>query len=145
MRITLVLALLFVATAARGAEDGVKASGRLEGKKVRFPKKGVAQGVKATVALLESCTSSAQDSNLYTVADVQKALRGDHVRLEFARPITVRVGGGRFEVSELVFTQPLNTGVFWLRSGDKVVRCSKYRVEKEKPFLAWRNEARATR
>jgi hypothetical protein len=42
----------------------------------------------------------------------------------------MRNAAARLKVSELVFTRPLNTGVFWLRCGDKVVRCSMYEFEK---------------
>ena len=42
----------------------------------------------------------------------------------------------------MVLTQSLNTGVFWLRAGDRVVRCTKYEFKKEKDFVAWRNQAR---
>ena len=122
-------------------DDLPKASGMLDGKKVQFPAKGVAEGVKATVALLESCHSASDGTIAYTAADLKKAQQGDHVRLVFAKPITVTVLGAKIKVSELVFTQPLNTGVFWLRSGDRVMRCSKYEFEKQRRFEAWRNMA----
>ena len=141
MRFTLVPIVLFVATVCHGADDEVKASGRLGGKKVQFPAKSVAEGVKATVGLLESCSSASDGTVAYTAADLKKAQEGDHVRLVFAKPITVTVLDNKIEVSELVFTQPLNTGVFWLRVGNDVVRCSKYRFEKERDFVAWRDQA----
>ena len=50
MRFTLVPVLLFVATASHAADDAIKASGTLDGKKVQFPAKGVAEGVAETVA-----------------------------------------------------------------------------------------------
>jgi predicted metalloprotease with PDZ domain len=115
------------------------ASGKLDGKKVKFPTKGVAEGVKATISLLESCHSV--DGETYTVADMKKAQHGDYVRFVFAKPITVTVLDKKIHVSELVFTQPLNTGVFWLRSGNKVVRCAKYESQKERRFEAWRRQA----
>ncbi len=123
------------------AEDAVKASATLEGKKMEFPEKGVAGGVRATTALLESCHDRSQG----TLADLKKAQEGDHVRLLFAMPVTVTVGREKLEITELVLTQPLNTGVFWLRVGNKVVRCTKYRFEKEQDFVAWRNEAKLTK
>jgi hypothetical protein len=69
----------------------------------------------------------------YTVADLKKAQKGDHVRLVFGKPVTVAVLHDKFKVSELVYS----AGVFWLRTGNNVVRCSKYEHEKWKPFEAW--------
>jgi hypothetical protein len=134
-------AVVFVAVlfGAEAPAVGVKASARLSGKEVSFPEQGLLGGARATLALLESCHSMGEG----TAADLKKAQEGDHVRLVFARPVAVTVLEDTMEVSELVFTQPLNTGVFWLRAGDKVVRCSKYEPQKEKDFIAWRNEARA--
>ena len=137
MRTVLVVALVLVTAAACRAEDTPKASGILEGKKVKFPEKAVADGVKATVGLLESC----HDSSLYEADELKKAKQGDHIRLVFAKPITVRVVNEDVEVSELVFRLPTNTGVFWLRSGEKWRRYSKYEVQKEEPFRAWLREA----
>jgi hypothetical protein len=131
------IVILFVAE-VRGADDDPKASATLGGKKMLFPEKGVAAGVKATTALLESCCSKSDGSD----AELKKAREGNHVRLVFLRPIKVTVLDEKLDVSELVFTQPLNTGVFWLRAANGVVRCSKYRFEKEKDFVNWRNEAR---
>jgi hypothetical protein len=42
----------------------------------------------------------------------------------------------KIEFSELVFRLPMNTGVFWVRTGDKWRRCSKYEFPKEEPFTA---------
>jgi hypothetical protein len=138
----LVPVLLLVATACHAADDEVRASGTLGGKKVQFPAQSVAEGVKATVALLKSCHSREEHPMLYSLADLKKARQGDHVRLVFAKPIKVDVLEKELEVSELVFTQPLNTGVFWRRCGDSVVRCTKYEPKMEKDFLAWRQQAR---
>ena len=118
-----------------------KATGTLAGKPVQFPVKGVADGVNATIALLESCSSL--DADTLTTADLKKAQQGDHIRLVFAKPVGFTVLGKKFEVSELVFTQPSNTGVFWLQAGDKVVRCTKFEFQKERLFNAWREQAQA--
>jgi hypothetical protein len=153
MRSVAISTMLLFAAIASGADappkasgtvavdDLPKASGTLDGKKVQFPAKGVAEGVKATIGLLESCHAISDGTIAYTAADLKKAQQGDHVRLVFTKPITVTVLGNKIKVLELVFTQPLNTGVFWLRSGDKVVRCTKYEFEKQRRFEAWRNEA----
>jgi hypothetical protein len=137
MRTVLVVALVLVTAAACRAEDTPKASGILEGQKVKFPEKVIADGVKATVGLLESCS----DHSLYDADELKKAKQGDHIRLVFPKPITVRVVNEEVEVSELVFRLPTNTGVFWLRSGEKWGRYSKYQVQKEEPFRAWLGEA----
>lgn len=141
MRFTLSLSLLLLATACHGADAPTQASGVLDGKKVRFPARTVDEGVKATVALLESCCSISDGTINYTAADVKKALEGDYVRLAFTKPITVTILSDKYEVSELVFTQPLSTGVFWLRCGTRFVRATKYEPRKERRFVAWRNEA----
>ena len=59
-----------------------------------------ASPAKATVALLESCHSLDDGSNCYTIEDLEKARKGDHVRLVFAKPISVRVVNEEVEVSE---------------------------------------------
>ena len=133
-------ALLLFAAVAHGAE-APKATGILNGKRVKFPEKAVADGVKATVGLLESC----HDSSLYEADELKKAKQGDHIRLVFPKPITVRVVNEEVEVSELVFRLPTNTGVFWLRSGDKWRRYSKYEPQKVEPFLTWLREAQPVR
>src|SRR5947209_2227204 len=109
MRCACVLVAVLFAAEAHGAGDGVRASATLDGKKMSFPEKGLAGGAKATVALLESCHSLGEG----TAADLMNAQAGDHVRLVFARPVAVTVLGKKMQVSELLLTQPLNTGVFW--------------------------------
>src|SRR5262245_22437527 len=142
MQYTLLPVLLLVVAVAQGpgeAVEGPSATGKLDWKTVRFPAKTIEQGVKATVELLESCCDRDDGSIPYTVAELKKAQAGDHVRLVFPKPITVF--GGKVEVSELIFTQPSNTGVFWLRSRDKVRRFTKFQFQKQKAFAAWREEA----
>lgn len=139
MKYAVALVVVMFAVSAHGADDAAKGSATLGGKKMRFAEAGFAEGVKATVALLESCCSRSEG----TAAELKNAQTGDHVRLVFTKPVSVTVLGERLDVSELVFTQPLNTGVFWLRTGDKVARCSKYGYEKQKDFVAWRDQARA--
>jgi hypothetical protein len=129
MRFTLVSVLLLVATACHGADDATRASRTLDGQKARFPARRVADGVKAAIGVLESC----HDESVYHAAELKKAEQGDHVRLVFAKPITVTVLGDRVEVSEVVF----GGGVFWVRSGGQVRRYCKYTFEKMKPFEAW--------
>ena len=146
MRFTRVAVLLFLAAVCQGADDPPKASSRtlegkttasrrLEGSTTQFPANSLAEGVKATVAVLESCSSS--DAEGYTAADLKRALLGVHVRLVFLKPIAVMVLRDKFEVSEVVYAD----GVFWLRCGAKVVRSSKYEFEKWKPFEAWFRQA----
>src|SRR5258708_4247287 len=117
-----------------GDLEGTKASGTLDGTKVRFPAKSIAEGVKATITLLESCHSINDGTIPYTDADLKNAQQGDHVRLVFAKPF--KVFDGKVEVSELVFTQPMNTAVFWLRSGEKVGRYTKFEYQKGRAFEA---------
>jgi len=137
MRNVLVASLMLVTAAACRADHAPKATGVLEGKKVKFPEKEVAGGVKAAVGLLESCHSE----SLYDADEFKQAEQGDHIRLVFAKPITARVVNEEVQFSELVFRLPANTGVFWLRCGDKWRRYSKYEFQKEEPFRAWLREA----
>jgi hypothetical protein len=143
MRCVLIAVVLLPTAIWGGADDLPKVTGILGGKKVKFPDKELATAAKATVALLESCHSLDDGSNCYTIEDLEKARKGNHVRLMFAKPITVAVLGDSFRVTELVFTQPSNIGVFWLRSGDKVRRATKYEFEKQKPVDAWLSQAQA--
>ncbi len=135
-----VLVAIFVVLTAHvcRAEEAPRASGTLDGKKVNFPEKAVADGVKAIVGLLASCHSE----SLYQADEFKKALEGDHIQLVFAKPITTQVNNEQIEFSELVFRLPMNTGVFWVRTGNKWRRYSKYEFEKEKPFAAWLREVR---
>ena len=137
MRIVLIAVIVSVTATSCWAEDAPKASGILDGKKIKFPEKSVSDGVKATVGLLESC----HDESLYRADELKKAEQGDHVRLVLAKPVTVTVMGEKVEVSELVFRLPMNTGVFWVRTGDKWRRYSKYEFRKQDAFVAWLREA----
>jgi hypothetical protein len=138
MRCVVATVVVLFAAAAHAADDSPKSSGRLEGKPVLFPEKGIADGVKATIGLLESC----HGESLYQADEFEKALQGDHARLVFAKSITARVLNEKIEFSELVFRLPMNTGVFWVRTGDKWRRYSKYDFPKEEPFTAWVRPAR---
>ena len=138
MRCVVATVVVLFAAAAHAADDSPKSSGRLEGKPVLFPEKGIADGVKATIGLLESC----HDESLYQADERKKAEQGDHVRLVFVKPVTVTVREEKIPVSELVFRRPLNTGVFWVRSGSTWRRYSKYEFQKQEPFEAWLREAR---
>jgi hypothetical protein len=138
MRCAAVLTVVVLFTAvAQGADGAPQVSGTLDGKPVKFPKKGLADGVKATVGLLESCHSE----SVYQADEFKKALKGDHVRLVCAKPITARVMEKEVEIAEMVFRLPMNTGVFWVRTGDKWRRYSKYEFQKERPFVAWLRDA----
>jgi len=54
MRWALAAKVLVLAAPAKAAEDAPRAWGMVGVKKVRFPDEGVASGVKAVMALLES-------------------------------------------------------------------------------------------
>jgi hypothetical protein len=141
--LTLAIGLRLGKTSAevRKLRPATKASGRLNGKSVRFPEESVADGVEALTALVESCRVKGEGTD----ADRKKAREGDHVRVVFARPVTVAVLGEKLKVSELVFTQPPDAGVFWLLVGDKVIHCAECEHGKESGgrFLSWRDEAAA--
>lgn len=139
MRCALATLIVLVAAVAHGADDAPKVTGSLDGKQLKFPAKGIADGVKATVGLLESC----HDESLYQADELKKAEKGDHIRLVFPKPLTVTVMEAKVQVSELVFRRPLNTGVFWVRTGDRWRRYSKYEFPKEAPFVAWLRQAQS--
>lgn len=140
MRCALATLVVLFAAVAHGADDAPKATGTLDGKQIKFPEKGIAGGVKATIGLLESCI----DESVYEPDERKKAEQGDHVRLVFAKPASVTVMREKVEAFELVFRRPLNTGVFWVRSGDKWRRYAKFEFRKEGPVVAWLREARPT-
>jgi hypothetical protein len=119
------------------AEISPQASGIIDAKPIEFPDEGMAIGLKGALALLESC----RDESRYEAAERLQAERGDHVRLVLSTPLSARVLGEQIEFSELVFRLPMNTGVFWVRSGDNWRRYSKYEPQKEKPFKAWLGQA----
>jgi hypothetical protein len=137
MRSGLATLVVLFAAVAHGADNAPKASGILEGKEVEFPEKVIAEGVKATVGLLESCHSE----SVFQADELQRALKGDHVRLVFPKAISAEVVNKKIEFSELVVRLPLNTGIFWIRAGDDWRRFSKYEFQKEKLFMAWLRES----
>jgi len=138
--VLLAVALAVTATACK-ADDAPTATGTLHGKRVKFPEEGLAEGAKATIALLESCHDV--DEMTPALSDLKKARQGDHARLVFATPVGVTILGKTFEVSEIIFTQPSNTGVFWLRARRRLARCTKFEPQKESSFSTWLKQARA--
>jgi hypothetical protein len=141
MRLTLVSVLLFTGM-CHGADDPPKASRKLEGRTTPFPAKTIAEGVKVTISVLESCHSlddgTRNGGNLaYSTANLKKAQEGDHLRFEFPKPVKVKILDKTYEVSEVVFAD----GAFWLRCGDKVVRSTKYEFAKSKAFVEWFRQA----
>jgi hypothetical protein len=131
MRFTFVFVILFVMCAAYGADETPKASRKLEGTTAQFPEKSIEKGVNATLGVLQSCSSSSASSE--PAADLKKARQGDHVRMVFCKPVRVRVLDESYDVSEVVYAD----GVFWLRHGDKVQRCTKYHFQEWKAFEEW--------
>jgi hypothetical protein len=139
MRCALATVVVMVVAGAGAADDAPKVTGTVDGKRLTFPEKSVADGIKATLGLLESC----HDESLYHADERMKAEQGDHVRLEFPKPVAVTVMGKEFEISELVLRRPLNTGVFWVRTGGGWRRYAKYEFPKEEPLAAWLRQARS--
>jgi hypothetical protein len=140
MRFSLAALLILFTATAHAADDVPQATGTLNGKPIKFPESAIADGLKATIGLLESCSAESP----FQADEFSKTLQQDHVRLVFSRPTRVLVMNEKIEFRELVFRLPLNTGVFWLRAGDKWRRYSKYQPEKQKPFVAWLRKAQPT-
>src|SRR4051812_48650237 len=115
MRCALATVAVLFAAAAHAADEAPRVSGSVDGKRIVFPQKGIADGVKAPLGLVGFCC----DESLYEADEREKAGGGDHVRLVFAKPVTAEVMNEKIEFSELVFRLPMNTGVFWVRTGDK--------------------------
>jgi hypothetical protein len=133
MRCALVAAvLLLVTTTCPGADERAKATRVIEGVKTTFPARSIPKGVTALVGVLESCSSVSDSTIPYTPDELKKARKGDHVRFVFSRPLKVEVGGKKVAVSEAVYAK----GVFWLASGNNVVRCTKYTIKMDR-FRAW--------
>ncbi|MFL5340626.1 MAG: hypothetical protein ACJ8F7_10790 [Gemmataceae bacterium] len=133
MRFALVPILFLIAGSSYAADDAVEATRKIGGRTARFPAGSIEAGVNAVVGAVQSCSSKNDDTLLYTVNDLRKAQERDHVRMVFSKTVTVTVVGEKMEVSELVFA----AGVFWVRVGEKVRRCTKYEHEKMKVFEEW--------
>jgi hypothetical protein len=133
MRYLATAAALLVATACLGADELPKATRMIEGAKTTFPAKSISEGVKALTGALESCHDMSDGTIRYTVADLKKARKGDHVRFVFPKPLGVEVLEKKLEVSEAVYAD----GVFWLVCGKDVVRCTKYTFDKMDRFREW--------
>ena len=136
--VLLVVAFAMTAAACR-ADDALTATGILHGKRVKFQEAGRLQGAKVTIALLESCHDV--DETTPALADLKKAREGDHVRLVFTKPVRVTILDKAFDVSEVVFTQPTNSGVFWLLARRRLVRCTKFEPQNISSFNAWLKQA----
>jgi hypothetical protein len=134
MRCFIVLVTLFAAPfPCFGADNVAKAVRVIDGQKTTFPPTSFAEGVRAFGGVLESCHDISDGTVKYTVEDLKKARKGDHVSLEFTRPQAVTVLGKQLKVSEAVFAG----GVFWLRCGNDVVRCTKYEYHEFEKFQRW--------
>jgi hypothetical protein len=126
--------LVFVAATCYGADEVEKATRKLDGEKTTFPAMTITEGLKAMIGAIESCSASTWGvKKPFELADLEKAQKGDHVRFVFSKPITLTVMRDKVEVSEVVFS----AGAFWLRTGKKVLYCSKYQHEKMKTFETW--------
>lgn len=97
MRSAIVVLVLLFPAIAQGADSAPKVTGALHGKQVKWPEKGVAEGVKATVGLLQSC----QSESLFDADELKKALEEDHVRLVLPKPMTAEVLDEKINFSEL--------------------------------------------
>src|SRR5262245_14121695 len=103
MRWTLVPVLLLAAAECGGAEEAAIATRMLEGHKTAFPAASVAEGVKALIAGIESCSSDDWASRKPPeVADLVKAQQKEHVQFVFAKPVSMKVMGNKLEVSEVI-------------------------------------------
>lgn len=133
MRFALVLSAIFFGATTSFADDLPSATRVIEREKTTFPIDSLTQGLKVTLAVVESCHSLNDGRVNPTIDDVKKARKGDHVRFVFARPRTIKVLGQNLKASEVIYAD----GVFWLRNGDQVFRCAKYEPDKWDRFLEW--------
>ena len=138
MRSVLAIAFVLFTGVALGAENEHQLSFLLDGKPAKVAGKSVAEGVRATVGLLESC----HDESPFAAEEFKAARQADHLRLVFAKPVAANVMSQKLELSELVVRLPLNTGVVWVRAGDRWRRFSKFEYLKTVPVTAWVESAR---
>ena len=138
MRNALAIFIVLFAGVALGAENEPQLSLLLDGKPAKVAGKSVAEGVRATVGLLESC----HDESPFAAEEFKAARQADHLRLVFAKPVAANVMSQKLELSELVVRLPLNTGVVWVRAGDRWRRFSKFEYLKTVPVTAWVESAR---
>ena len=133
MRYTLAVAILSVTTICLGADEPPMATRVIEGPKTTFPAKSIPEWVKVLACVLEPCLYMSDGIPKYTVDDVKKAQKGDHVQFVFPKPLKVEILSKKLEVSEAVYAD----GAFWLACDKEVVRCAKYTHDKWCPFLEW--------
>lgn len=138
MRSVLAISIVLFAGVALGAEIEPQSSFRLDGKPAKVADKSIADGVRATVGLLESC----HDESPFAAEEFMAARQADHLQLVFAKPVAANVMSQKIEISELVVRLPLNTGVVWVRAGDRWRRFSKFEYLKTVPVTTWVESAR---
>lgn len=138
MRSTLAIVAILFAAVSQTGDQVAKVSGRIDGKQATFRGTEISAGVKAALAMLQSCI----DDSLYDADELKAAENGDHIRFQFSSPIKAKVMERQIEFSEIVFRLPEETGVFWVHAGDKWLRYSKYAPDKGEKFDTWLRHAR---
>jgi hypothetical protein len=142
MHHTAITAFLFVATACHYVDkgprfprviEGPKATRVIEGSKSTFPTRSIPEGVKLLTRALESCHVISDGTVTHSADDMKRAQIQNHVHFLFPTPLRVKVLGKNLAVSEAVVA----SGVFWLRCGNEVVRCTKYTHDKMQPLHDW--------
>ena len=81
------------------------------------------------------------DETTPVLADLKKARQGDHVRRVFTEPVRVTIMDKAFDASEVVFTQPTNSGVFWLLASAGWFAATKFEPTNISSFNAWLKQA----
>ncbi len=112
-----------------------KATRTIDGAKTTFPEKSNNEGAILALASLESCSSDDWSGDKPpTLADFEKAKKGNHVHFAFGHPIRVELMRNKIEVTELVYCENL---WFLARTEDKVYFGTKYTHDKMTDFEKW--------
>ncbi len=107
----------------------------IDGAKTTFPEKSNNEGAMLALASLESCSSDDwSGAQPPTLADFEKAKKGNHVHFAFGHPIRVELMRNKIEVTELVYCENLG---FLVRTEDKVYFGTKYTHDKMTAFEKW--------
>jgi hypothetical protein len=122
-----------------GSDDTAEKAGQVEvngliATRVKFKEEAKRKVAEAGLAMLTSCSYShhPNEGELPQWEDIflDTYYKKCHIHIRFDKPRTIKTAASeKVEVSEMVIVLPLNSGVIWVRSGDKAKRFAKYSVE----------------
>ena len=89
MPITILMAVSIFSMA-----DDIVITRTADSKKFEYARGRIPEGVKVTLALLESCTSIDYGSTPFQADDLKRR-EGDHIRIQFPKDVTVTLGNAK--------------------------------------------------